>query len=297
MRILELNYNKKIFFIIIKMSKELEQWILHNPWIKESDTYKTGEYKKYKPETVPKLKFSDEKKLTSKKVITFINFWNYYNNIDLYIYILNNKEDFKDIKDCNNFINNPTDVAAENGNLNLLTYLYENNYKLDKYVLPYAAKGGNLDIIKWLVDHECKLNELTFKFAAINGNLDNMKWLLKNNCPYNEQTFNNAVHNGNIDNMEWLYENNFPLSSKAFESAIFENNINAMQWLKDHKCPWNRSTFEYALYIKKPLSVMKWLLDNGCPHDNKFSYTVIKSLGDEELIAWAEENLKPKPKR
>ena len=54
------------------MGEKLNEWISNNPWIKESQTYKTGEYLKYKPKTVPKLN-----KLTSKKINTFINFWEF----------------------------------------------------------------------------------------------------------------------------------------------------------------------------------------------------------------------------
>ena len=54
------------------MAKKLEQWINQNHWIKESDTYKSGGYLKNKPETVPKLNFSNGKKLTSKKINIYI---------------------------------------------------------------------------------------------------------------------------------------------------------------------------------------------------------------------------------
>ncbi len=49
----------------------------------------------------------------------------------------------------------------------------------------YAAENGNLENMKWLKENECPWDEWTFSYASKHGNLENMKWLRENGCPWN----------------------------------------------------------------------------------------------------------------
>ena len=86
-------------------------------------------------------------KLTSKKIIRFITFWEIYNNLplDVYVFILNNSNDFNNIENLQYFICQPPYFAAEYGNLELLNYLHENNFEFEECIFPVAEENGNLD--------------------------------------------------------------------------------------------------------------------------------------------------------
>ena len=107
--------------------------------------------------------------------------------MDHYIKILNKEieitPEFQDLFDT------PTYYAAETANLELLNYLYENNFTFDGYTFAHAIAENNQEIISWLKDHNCPLNNQTFITAVDSGNLELIYWLKDNNCPWSDCTY------------------------------------------------------------------------------------------------------------
>ena len=62
----------------------LEDYIKNNPWIKNSELYKSCKYKDYKPETVRKI---DLNNLKLEKLIKFLDFWKLDEPYPIQIYI------------------------------------------------------------------------------------------------------------------------------------------------------------------------------------------------------------------
>ena len=165
------------------MENKLNSWINENSWVKESELYESGEYKKWKPETVRKI---DLNNLNIKKLIKFLDFWKLYepypNEIYLYIDALS-EEDKSDIKDehlkeliklgINNF-------SIKNNNLGLLQYLIENNFITNDQALRLASENGEIKVVKYLVDHGANVNaedDYALIWASINGHKDIVKYL------------------------------------------------------------------------------------------------------------------------
>jgi len=90
--------------------------------------------------------------------------------------------------------------AAINGKLNIIKWLFENNFN---------SHGHELNQIDLSTYNDIKCTYRVFNYAAQDGNLDVMKWLLENNFGHDIYTFSYADENGNLDNIEWLLENNF----------------------------------------------------------------------------------------
>ena len=184
--------------------------------------------------------------------------------------------------------------AAEAGNLEVMKWFHELNFKANEWVFYYAVKNGNLDNMKWMHQVGIRPNSYTFKQAAEIGNLEVMKWLLEIGCPYNEITITASIVNGNLENLKWLIEHNFPritddmvfyaitnrkleifkwivenlddvnLTSKAYHRAAENEHVEILKFLKENNCPWDAKTGEYV--IKNCTEdIFMWFLENGCP--------------------------------
>ena len=69
-----------LIYNLLKMNKYMEK----NPWVTNSELYKSGKYKDYKPETLRKI---DLNNLKLEKLIKFLNFWELYEPYPIQIYI------------------------------------------------------------------------------------------------------------------------------------------------------------------------------------------------------------------
>ena len=175
------------------MENKLNSWINANSWVKESELYESGEYKKWKPETVRKI---DLNNLNIKKLIKFLNFWKLYepypNEIYLYVDSLS-KEDKKEIK--NKHLKELIELGINKfsikiNNLGLLQYLIENNFISKDDALIYASSKGHLEVVKYLVDHGANVNaqdDYALRSAARNGHLDVIKYLVGHGANVNAQ--------------------------------------------------------------------------------------------------------------
>ncbi|KAG7380229.1 Ankyrin repeat and SAM domain-containing protein 3 [Phytophthora pseudosyringae] len=81
------------------------------------------------------------------------------------------------------FCEMPFVLAAENGHLDVLKYLYEMKLNTDTthWALDTAAGSGFLEMVKWIYENRlegCSL--FAMHFAAANGHLETVKWLHAN---------------------------------------------------------------------------------------------------------------------
>lgn len=76
------------------------------------------------------------------------------------------------------------DLAARKGHLEVLKWLYENNYPQSQHVCITAAKNGHLDVMKWAHRNGCPwnkvecINELE-KYASVNHGMELLERLRK----------------------------------------------------------------------------------------------------------------------
>ena len=110
--------------------------------------------------------------------------------------------------------------AGRGGSVEVLEYLWEENYEFDERACSGAAKEGHLKALKFLrgLDPPCPLNERTCSFAAENGRLDVLKFLRSQDppCPWDGGSYATAAWKGYLEVLKWLRD-------------------------QDPPCPWRRS--------------------------------------------------------
>ena len=78
-------------------------------------------------------------------------------------------------------------IAVENGVLECLKYLHENDYPWDEDTCEYAAKYGYLECLKYAHENGCLWGYETYYKAAKNGHLEILKYADEHEC-YNSIT-------------------------------------------------------------------------------------------------------------
>ncbi len=173
------------------------------------------------------------------------------------------------IKKCNPD-NYTFENAAQNGNSDILKWMFDNNFPKNEDTFANAAKNGNLDILKWMLNNNFPKDEYTFAHAAQNGNFDILKWMLENNFPKNKYTFACAAENDDLYILKWMLENNFPKDECTFEFAALNGNLDILKWMLKNNFPKNEWTFTYAVRNGN-LDILKWMLHNKFPYyDNDY---------------------------
>ena len=246
------------------MEDKLNSWINANSWVKESELYESGEYKKWKPETVRKI---DLNNLNIKKLIKFLDFWKLYepypNEIYLYIDALS-EEDKESIKDnhLQELIELGINVfSIEKNNLVLLQYLIENNFITNDKAYINATINGHLDVVRYLVDHGANIHakdDNSLRWASENGHLDVVKYLVE--------------HGANVNGLD----------DQALRWASNNGKIEIVKYLVDHGANVH-ALYDYALRLASQnghLDVVKYLVNHGAN---------IHTLDDHALI-WASAN-------
>lgn len=93
---------------------------------------------------------------------------------------------------------NLIDTISEIGNLNMLKWAYNLNYKLSTVSCSNASRNGHFKILKWLKKQHCPWDEWTLTDAIIGEHYHIIKWCLENGCKINEWSFIEARNKPDI---------------------------------------------------------------------------------------------------
>ena len=135
-------------------------------WIRNSEIFKSGDYLKYKFNTLPITSNTSITNLRQfKKILKVIFFWKIYQPypLEIYKYLLKNDNNII-ITNTSllDFVNFPREYkiyyAASINNFELLKYLHENSYPWDEYVTMITLANGNLDMLEYEIVNGCKIN-------------------------------------------------------------------------------------------------------------------------------------------
>lgn len=88
--------------------------------------------------------------------------------------------------------------AASSGNMETLQWLSNHNYEIYSGA-SYAAEHGHLNVLKWLYDNDYLFDEDICTCAALGGSIEMMQWLMDHNYTCDDETCLNAARGGNLE--------------------------------------------------------------------------------------------------
>jgi len=158
--------------------------------------------------------------------------------------------------------------VAETNKLELLKWIREEKKcEWDEDTINVAAEQGNLEMVKYCVANECPINENACAYAAENGDLEVLKYLREEvKAPWDSVTADGAAHNGHLHILEYLVERKYDkYNGDACMLAARNGHLNCLKYLHETaKAPWDEDTVYHARKNNHPECV-QYLLDNDCP--------------------------------
>ena len=185
--------------------------------------------------------------------------------------------------------------AAVGNHLNVLDWLIENNYKVDKnnkYIAYCVAKGNhfeslkqlkkngyriqnnstevsikkenNMDMIRWLINEMNCYNELCTKIAIQKNRLDILEILHKKSDKYNNIVCDTAIEVGNFNILKWGMARGYCVEVQSCSDRNQGGHIYMLNWLVENKFPINCiDKLSRNAAFAGNISVLNWIVDNG----------------------------------
>ena len=73
-----------------------------------------------------------------------------------------------------------------------------------EFACEVAANNGNLELLQWLVEHSFTCDELVMERAALQGDVEMISYLLTQNCPIDAESLEAAMKSENKDAIKLL---------------------------------------------------------------------------------------------
>jgi hypothetical protein len=158
-------------------------------------------------------------------------------------------------------------VAATN-KLELLKWAREEKQcEWDYRTINVAACQGNLEMVKYCIANECPIDERACGWAADGGHLEVLKYLHEEaKAPWGSGTASWAAANGHLHILEYLVERKYDeYKAYACERAAESGHLDCLKYLRETaKAPWDSWAVRRAHENNHP-ECLQYLLDNNCP--------------------------------
>ncbi len=165
--------------------------------------------------------------------------------------------------------------VAKTNKLELLKWAREEKKcEWDGKTINVAAIQGNLEMVKYCVANECPIDGRACACAADGGHLECLKYLHEEvKAPWDSYTAEWAAENGHLHILEYLVERKYyAFSTYACHLAAKYGHLDCLKYLhKTAKAPWNHNAVREAHENNHPECV-QYLLDNNCPLPEGWSY-------------------------
>ena len=165
--------------------------------------------------------------------------------------------------------------VAHTNKLELLKWAREKKQcEWNIWTINVAAEQGNLEMIKYCVANECPLDEWTCVRAARYGHLECLKYLHEEaKAPWDSVTASWAAENGHLHILEYLVERKFDqYSGFACGYAAKYGHLDCLKYLHGTaKVPLNDFAVREA-HENKHTECLQYLLDNNCPLPSDWRY-------------------------
>ena len=150
----------------------------------------------------------------------------------------------------------------------------EKKCEWDSGAINVAAYQGNLEMVKYCVANECPINEYACAYAAENGHLECLKYLREDvKAPWDWETAYFAAQNGHLHILEYLVERKYDeYHALSCVYAARNGHLDCLKYLREPaKAPWNYWAVLRA-HKKNQTECLQYLLDNNCPLPEGWSY-------------------------
>ena len=165
--------------------------------------------------------------------------------------------------------------VAETNKLELLKWIREEKKcEWSDLTINVAASQGNLEMVKYCVANECPIDEDACAFAASNSHLECLKYLREEvKAPWDFLTSAWAAQNGHLHILEYLVERKYDqFNVHACWFAAENGHLDCLKYLRETaKAPWDEDAVREARKNNQPECV-QYLLDNDCPLPEGWSY-------------------------
>ena len=155
------------------------------------------------------------------------------------------------------------DLAAGNGDLEILYWLCKHNRKPTKKAWKKALENKHFHILKWLqTNFPIKLSWN----LVTDADLESIKWLYRKGLQINNDLVEEAARHGRIDVMKWIRDRGYPWSSSTTEVAASYGQLKFLKWIRKYGCPWSKSTALFAAENGQ-LEVVRYAIKHNCPYN------------------------------
>ena len=165
--------------------------------------------------------------------------------------------------------------VAKTNKLELLEWIREEKKcEWDYRTINVAARQGNLEMVKYCVANECPINENACAYAASGGQLECLKYLREEvKATWDSRTASFAAANGHLHILEYLVERKYnKYSEVACANAARFGYLDCLKYLRETaKAPWNEIAVRCSHENNRPECV-QYLLDNNCPLPPSWQY-------------------------
>jgi len=158
--------------------------------------------------------------------------------------------------------------VAFTNKLELLKWIREEKKcEWDIGTIQVAAEQGNLEMVKYCVANECPIIWTACANAALHGHLECLKYLREEaKAPWDWATAKFAAENGHLHILKYLVERKYEhFYAGACCSAASKGHLDCLKFLHETaKVPWDSYAVRSAHTNNYP-ECLQYLLDNDCP--------------------------------
>ena len=167
------------------------------------------------------------------------------------------------------------DIAARNGHLHCLIYLYEQGHRWGVRTAALAALNGHLPCLKYALTQGCPRHPKLCELAAHNGHKGCLKYaLLYSNNVYvmSCYTFHSnhlcadAARSGDLEELQLLRGLGCRWDAATCTAAALSGSLACLQYAHRHGCPWTADACAAATGYGS-LPCLRFLREHGCPWD------------------------------
>uniref|UniRef100_A0A061R459 F-box domain-containing protein n=1 Tax=Tetraselmis sp. GSL018 TaxID=582737 RepID=A0A061R459_9CHLO len=179
-------------------------------------------------------------------------------------------------------------IAAEAGDIELLSWAYENGCPWGPDTAIAAARKGQLETLKWLRQHGCPWSDSAApagQRAAAGGHLAVLQWLTTEGFTCDKNTAATAAAGGHLEVLKWLRNSlNCEWGKETTVAAARGGHLELLKWARAHGCPWDGSACEAAA-SGGHLHILQFLNESGCPCDWR-AQAAAAQAGHNDVLKW-----------